>query len=367
MKKSIFLTTLALFALAACDTPVTSSSPLPQETIDEALSNPNRMLLDTMMKMATANDMATETRFEANGSFRQSNRETTATTQSIMTSLFSFDIDATLETNDLHGSAPQALLEVNINELRMLQSMSMMGQSMTQDVSYNDQVLAAYYDEGMAYIDLSGAEDLLSSLAMGQLPQYKLKFPVETPTELGLSPQEMTSEDQEAFINDWLPFVDTIPGLEATISGTFLNIAYEITQEDFNQMVRDMFLEGTENITLTSEESAFLEMVIEDTIAMVTINKMVFSLSLNLLTSQLTALLVDIDVEMNDTFTSSMIVDYDPENPNADEDGWVWEDMTIESLTVIDVFAQLTMESFAENRPIAILINKDEFELIDLQ
>lgn len=364
MKKTIFLSSLALVALAACATPTPSNDVLPQEMVDEALNNPNKMLLNTMMAMATTPNMATETTFETNGVFRQSTRETTSSSQTLSTVLFSFDVDAQLQTNDLLGTAPQAALTVNINEFRSLLSSSFMGQSYTQDITFNDQSIAAYYDEGMAYLDLSGANELITSLTSESLPTYKVKFPVQSPEELGLSPDEMTPEEQEAFINEWLPFVDTIPGLVANVNGTFLDIAYEVTQEDFNQMVRDMYLEGTENFTLTSEEQQFLDTLIEDTIAMVTINTFSLSLSLNLLTSQLTALLVDIDVELSDTFSYDMIVDYDPENPEADEEGWVWENVTVETLTIVDVFAQLSMESFTESRPIAILINKDEFELI---
>lgn len=364
MKKTIFLSSFALFALAACGTPTPSNSLLPQETIDEALNNPNKMLLNTMMAMATTPNMATETTFETNGTFRQSTRETTSSSQSLSTMLFSFDVDAELKTNDLLGVAPQAELTLNVNDFRTLVSASMMGQSYTQEVSFEDQTLAAYYDEGMAYLDLTGANDLLSSLSAGAIPVSKIKFPVESPSELGLSPDEMTPEEQEAFINEWLPFVDTIPGLIADVNGTSLDIQYEITQADFNQMVQDMFLEGTENLDLTSEETEFLNTMIEETIAMVTINTFSLSLSLNLLSSQLTALLVDIDVQLADTFTYESIVDYDPENPDADAEGWVWENVTIETLTILDVFAQLTMESFTESRPIAILINKDEYELV---
>ena len=366
MKKTTFLSTLALFALAACGSPTPSNQVLPQEMIDEALSNPNKMLLNTVMAMATTPNMASETNFETNGSFRQSTRETSSSSQSISTVLFSFDVDAQLLTNDLLGSAPQAALTLNINEFRTLMSSSFMGQSYTQDLSFEDQSIYALYDEGIAYLDLSNANELLTSLTSGSLPTSKIKFPIQSPEELGLSPDEMTSEEQEAFINEWLPFVDTIPGLEATVNGSTLDINYEITQDDFNQMVRDMFLEGTENLTLTSEDEAFLNTLIEDTIEMVTIHTFSISLALNLLTSQLTALLVDVDVEMSDSFTYEMIVDYDPENPDADDEGWVWENTTIETLTVIDVFAQLSMETFSESRPIAILINKEDFELVSL-
>jgi hypothetical protein len=365
MKKTLLLSTLSVAALVACGTPVPSQT-LPSEIIDEALSNPNRMLLNTVMAMATSSNMATETTFEIDGSFRQSFRETSENYQTISTVLLRVDADARLRTNDLLGSAPQAHFELTLNDFRFLQSDSFMGQSYTSDVRFTDQTLVAIYDEGMAYIDLTGAQTMLQSLSLINPQSLKLKFPVQSPEALGLSPQEMTPEDQEQFINDWLPFVDTIPGLEATIVGSFLNLEYAITQEDFNQMVRDMFLEGTENVTLTSEESDFLEQLIEDTIALVTIETFEFSLQLNLLTSQITSLRVDVDVELNDTFEYESFVGYDPENPDADEYGFIYEIVTVESLTVIDVFALLSMESFQESRPIAVLINKDEFALVDL-
>ena len=241
-----------------------------------------------------------------------------------------------------------------------------MGQSLTNDITFTDQSLSALYDDGMAYVDLSGAETMLKSLSLISPQSLKLKFPVQSPESLGLSPQEMTPEDQEQFVNDWLPFVDTIPGLEASISGSFLNLEYAVTQEEFNQMVRDMFLQGTETLTLSSEETAYLDDMIEGIIALVTIETFEFSLQLNLLTSQITSLRMDVDVELNDTFEYESFVGYDPENPAADEYGFIYELVTVETLTVIDVFAQLNMASFQESRPIAVLINKEEYTLVDL-
>ena len=363
MKKTLLLSTLSVAALVACGTP---SQTLPSELIDEALSNPNRMLLNTMMAMATSSNMATETTFEIDGSFRQSFRETSESYQTLSTVLFRVDADARLQTNDLLGSGPQAQFDLTLNDFRFLQSQSFMGQSYTNDVRFTDQTIFAFYDEGMAYIDLSGAETMLQSLSLINPQSLKLKFPVQSPDVLGLSPQEMTQEEQEQFVNDWLPFVDTIPGLEATVSGSFLNLQYAITQEEFNQMVRDMYEEATENLFLTSEETVILEEIIEDTIAKVIIESFEFSLQLNLLTSQLTSLRVDVDVEFNDTYEYISFIGYDPENPEADQDGFLFETVTVESLTVIDVFAQLSMKSFQESRPIPVLINKDEFALVDL-
>ena len=75
---------------------------------------------------------------------------------------------------------------------------------------------------------------------------------------------------------------------------------------------------------------------------------------------------MDVDVELNDTFEYESFVGYDPEDPAADEFGFIYELVTVETLTVIDIFATLSMESFQESRPIAILINKDEYTLVDL-
>ena len=365
MKKTLLLSTLSVAALVACGTPTPSQS-LPSEMVDEALSNPNRMLLNTMMAMATSSHMSTETTFELDGTFRQSNRESGENFQNIYTTLLSVNAEATLQTNDLLGSAPQAQFDLTLNNFRFLQSESFMGQSFTNDITFTDQSLSALYDDGMAYVDLSGAETMLQSLSLISPQSLKLKFPVQSPESLGLSPQEMTPEDQEQFVNDWLPFVDTIPGLEASISGSFLNLEYAVTQEEFNQMVRDMFLQGTETLTLSSEETAYLDDMIEGIIALVTIETFEFSLQLNLLTSQITSLRMDVDVELNDTFEYESFVGYDPENPAADEYGFIYELVTVETLTVIDVFAQLNMASFQESRPIAVLINKEEYTLVDL-
>jgi hypothetical protein len=365
MKKTLLLSTLSVAALVACGTPTPSQS-LPSEMVDEALSNPNRMLLNTMMAMATSSHMSTETTFELDGTFRQSVRESGENFQSIYTTLLSVNAEATLQTNDLLGSAPQAQFDLTLNNFRFLQSESFMGQSFTNDITFTDQSLSALYDDGMAYVDLSGAETMLQSLSLISPQSLKLKFPVQSPESLGLSPQEMTPEDQEQFVNDWLPFVDTIPGLEASISGSFLNLEYAVTQEEFNQMVRDMFLQGTETLTLSSEETAYLDDMIEGIIALVTIETFEFSLQLNLLTSQITSLRMDVDVELNDTFEYESFVGYDPENPAADEYGFIYELVTVETLTVIDVFAQLNMASFQESRPIAVLINKEEYTLVDL-
>ena len=365
MKKTLLLSTLSVAALVACGTPTPSQS-LPSEMVDEALSNPNRMLLNTMMAMATSSHMSTETTFELDGTFRQSVRESGENFQSIYTTLLSVNAEATLQTNDLLGSAPQAQFDLTLNNFRFLQSESFMGQSFTNDITFTDQSLSALYDDGMAYVDLSGAETMLQSLSLISPQSLKLKFPVQSPESLGLSPQEMTPEDQEQFVNDWLPFVDTIPGLEASISWSFLNLEYAVTQEEFNQMVRDMFLQGTETLTLSSEETAYLDDMIEGIIALVTIETFEFSLQLNLLTSQITSLRMDVDVELNDTFEYESFVGYDPENPAADEYGFIYELVTVETLTVIDVFAQLNMASFQESRPIAVLINKEEYTLVDL-
>jgi hypothetical protein len=365
MKKTAILASLSVAALVACGTPTTTQT-LPSEMVQDALSNPNRMLLNTMMAMATSSNMATETTFEIDGTFRQSFRETRTDSQSLSTTLLSINAEALLQTNDLLGIAPQAQFELTLNNFRFLQSESFMGQSFTNDTNFTDQTFVAIYDDGMAYLDLSGAETMLQSLSLVNPQTLKLKFPVQSPEALGLSPQEMTPEDQEQFINDWLPFVSTIPGLEANVNGSFLNLQYAITQEDFNQMVREMFLEGSENVSLTSEETAYLDFLIESIISMVTIKTFEFSLQLNLLTSQITSLLVDLDVELYNTYEYESPFQYDPENPDADEYGYLYETVTIGTLTIVDVFAQLNMESFQESRPIAILINKDEFTLVEV-
>ena len=111
MKKTLLLSTLSVAALVACGTPTPSQS-LPSEMVDEALSNPNRMLLNTMMAMATSSHMSTETTFELDGTFRQSVRESGENFQSIYTTLLSVNAEATLQTNDLVGSAPQAQFDL---------------------------------------------------------------------------------------------------------------------------------------------------------------------------------------------------------------------------------------------------------------
>jgi hypothetical protein len=101
-------------------------------------------------------------------------------------------------------------------------------------------------------------------------------------------------------------------------------------------------------------------------LAAITLNQFQISFSINLLTNLLEGLWIDIDVENQYRFELSLPV-YDPENLEADEYGYIEGDpYSLEWTYNYDFEISAQMEVLTESIILVAPINKEEYELIDL-
>jgi hypothetical protein len=151
------------------------------------------------------------------------------------------------------------------------------------------------------------------------------------------------------------------------LDGTTLLISYEITQDDLPVIFEAMYLGTTSKDSLTEEELAFFEQWLADSIAGIDIGTFRLAIELDLLTNQITDVLLDIDASVGYIYEIPFY-EYDPENPNADEWGYIVNgSYTIEYGTTYDINLQASMELFSESLPIAIPTNKEEYVLFDIE
>jgi hypothetical protein len=160
--------------------------------------------------------------------------------------------------------------------------------------------------------------------------------------------------------------VDSLNLLNKTLTGSTLSIGYEITQEDLPVIFEQMYLGTITRDDLNEEENLRLDQWIDDSLAAVTLNEFQLSFSVNLVTNLIEALSINIDVDNQYRFELRMPV-YDPENPEADDYGYIEGDpYTLEWTYNYDVDITAQMEVLTESISLIAPINKEDYELIDL-
>jgi hypothetical protein len=359
MKKYKILSMLTLVGLVACTRPTSSSSnPLTSEVVQQALTQPNRTMLTSMMSMVSTHYAASELTLDARVAFdQQATRVSDLSVIQDMSLLVDFDL--LFKTNNIGQSNGQALLDLNLNTfaLDMLE--------LDQPIALSNQSISLLYDEDFLYADITNATQLIETItgeSSSNIPgKFKVAIDPAIFDDMGIEP--IPEEDVDAMVEELLPMFDMIPQITPTISGTSLIIRYEVTQEDLPEIITYMVLQGGDVSSLSPSEQLMLAEIIEMIMEQVTINTLVVEVSVSLLTFIVEGLLIDIDVDL------ALVEEYydwiyDPTDPEADMYGYVLVyDMINQSIS-IDIDVLLSMTMYETENPIAILINKEEYELV---
>lgn len=362
MKNYKFLSIFAFVGLVACSPPASSSiNPLTSEVIQQALTQPNRMMLTSMMSMMSTQYAATELTLDARVAFDQ--RATLVSDQSVVQddSLL-VDLDLLLKTNNLGQTNGQALLDLDLN------TFTFSSLALEQPIALSNQSISLIYDEDFLYVDITNASDLIAVMtgeASSTIPgKFKVAIDPAIFDDIGMEP---IPEDQvQPMVEELLPMLDMIPQVTPTISGTNLTIRYEVTQEDLPDIITYMLLEGGDISSLSPSEQTLLADIIAGIMEQVTIHSFVVVVNMSLLTFTVEGILIDIDIDLDYVETNYYDWYYDPTDPDADEYGYVYLEDSINQSVSIDIDVLLSMTMFESEKPIAILINKEEYQLIDI-
>lgn len=362
----IFLSLLSTFTLTACGGVTFTSnntSALDFQTIN---NQPNRFVLRSLANMMTNPGSAIRTNLTINAGvlseiilpdYRTSNT-------------FQIKADAELAMNTPTQSPGTAELKIDFERFALLSSSSS-GDGLfdyESETVVENKTAKIYFEEGLAYVDLA---DDATTIARLLFPSANREFPNQFKTAYELTDltgdllPEVTEADVDAWIEASLPMVDSLNLLNKTIDGTTLNVRYEITQEDLPLIYETMFLGSSSREDLNEEENAFLDQWVEDSVSGITLNAFEISMSVNLLNQLIETLFIDIDVENQYTFEINIPV-YDPENPEANEYGYVDGEnpYMLEWLYNYDLEVNAQMEVLMDPIILVAPLNKEEYELI---
>ena len=369
--KQLPLYVFSVIALTACGATNLGSSSVEQVDLSpsliEAIDNePSRLLLGSIANMMATPSAAMRTTIDANATIISSQR----TPDFQQASLFSFEGNLLLETNTPNQGPFQASLELNLENFEMTTAMSSGGYGLnfTNTTTLDDQAIRIFIEEDFAYVDLDQASEISNLLLSDEyitIPS-KFKTPFEVDSEMLNVLPVLNEQDIDAWIEMTLPMMDSLSLMNKSLSGSNLTITYEITQSDLPDIFSNLFLNDLSGVDLSEEDSAFMDDMMTEVLEGITLNRFLISMTMNVLSNQMTNLLIDIDV---DTATSFNLNDpiYDPENILADEWGFIeGEDYLIETSNDYEVYLFATMEVFSSPLTIIGPINKESYELIDL-
>lgn len=362
---STLFTTIALTACGGFSIPANSTPSVINN--DDAVNQPNRTVLRSLARMMSNPGNALRTNLNINAEIYSQiilpNYQTDNT--------FQIAANAELEANTPKTGKGNAELIVNFERFALLSS-SRSGDesfSFTDETVVENQTGNLYIEDGLAYVNLS--EDA-TTIARLLFPSANREFPTQfkTPFEFesltGNFIPQLNEENIDLWIEASLPMVDSLDLLNKTLTGSTLAVSYEIRQEDLPAIYEQMYLGTMTRDDLNQEENLQLDQWIEDSLATVNLNQFQLSFSVNLITNLIEALSIDIDVENQLSFELRLPI-YDPENLEADEYGYVEGDPYRLEWTYnydFDITAQ--MEVLTESITLIAPINKEEYELIDL-
>jgi len=362
MEKYKILSMLTFVGLVACTPPTSSSvNPLTSEVVQQALTQPNRTMLTSMMSMVSTQYSASELILDARVALdQQTARVSDQTVIQDMSLLVDFDL--LVKTNNFGQTNGQALLDLDLN------TFTLNSLALDQPIALSNQTISLIYDEDFLYADITNASDLIEVMtgeSSSTIPgKFKVAIDPALFDDMGVEP---IPEDQvQSMVEELLPMFDMIPQITPTISGTNLIIRYEVTQADLPEIITYLLMEGGDVNSLSSTEQAILAEIIDSIMKQITIHSLVVEVSVSLLTFTIEGLLIDIDVDLAYVEVNYYDWFYDPTNPEADENGYVYIEELINQSISIDVDVLLSMTMFEAEKPIAILINKEEYQLIDI-
>lgn len=351
MNRYIPFAALALVGLTACQTPTSE-----QSLAKDALKQPNKTMLTAVAEMMSTKYEAMEIDLSSRGLFVQEKKDSDTDTV-LFEETIQFDFSLAAATNKLGTEDAQASLQFDLDTLALSNSYT------TNPFALSNQSIHALFDEGSVYLDLSEAQDLLP-LVYGhettELPS-KLTFALHPESVLGFSVEPIESSDVETSVESFLPMVDNVPLLTKEVVGNVLYITYEITEADLPDLLTSMLYPGVNLSTLSPAEQISIDMMLTEYLAQIDLNTFRVDAAINLLSNTLTGLMIDIDVAL--TMQSYEISDYvyNPEDPYADEYGYVYVFMNTQVLMATDFELSLTIAVYENEKPIAILISKEDY------
>jgi hypothetical protein len=369
MKKINLLgTLLTTAALTACGGLSFPSDPTSSVlNIDDAFNQPNRTMLRSLASMMMNPGNATRTNMNINAEIYYE------TVLPNYQNEYTFQIaaNAELAVNTPKTGNGNAALIIDFDRFALLSSINSDDGNFiyTDEIVVENQTANLYIEEGLAYVNLS--EDA-TTIARLLFPSANREFPTQfkTPLELetltGNFIPQLTEENIDRWVETSLPMVDSLNLLNKTLTGSTLSIRYEITQEDLPAIYEQMYLGTITREDLNEEENLQLDQWIEASLAAVTLNQFQISFSVNLMTNLIEGLSIDIDVDNQYSYELKIPI-YDPENPAADEDGFIESDpFTLEWSYNYDFEITAQTEVLTETISLIAPINKEEYELIEL-
>jgi hypothetical protein len=284
---------------------------------------------------------------------------------------FQIAANAELAVNTPETGNGNAALTIDFDRFALLSSINSDDGSFiyTDETVVENQTANLYIEEGLAYVNLS--EDA-TTIARLLFPSANREFPTQFKTPFDLEDltgnfiPQLTEENIDRWVETSLPMVDSLNLLNKTLTGSTLSIRYEITQEDLPAIYEQMYLGTITRDDLNEEDNLQLDQWIEASLAAITLNQFQISFSVNLMTNLIEGLSIDIDVD-NQYSYELIIPIYDPENPEADEDGFIESDpFTLEWSYNYAFEINAQMEVLTETISLIAPINKEEYELIEL-
>ena len=364
---NLFGTLLTTVALTACggfsfSTDSTSSF----LNIDDTFNQPNRTVLLSLASMMMNPGNATKTNININAEIY--NEIILPNYQNEYT--FQIDANAELAVNTPETGNENAELKIDFDRFALLSTINSDNGNFvyTDEIVVENQTANVFIEEGLAYVDLSEEATTIAQLlfpsANREFPtQFKTPFDFETLT--GNFIPQLNEENIDLWVENSLPMVDSLNLLNKTINGSTLTISYAITQEDLPAIYEQMYLGTITRDELNEEENLRLDQWIEESLAAVTLNQFQISFSVNLMTNLIEGLFIDIDVD-NQYISDLIIPIYDPENPEADDNGFIEASYTYEWTYNYDFEITAQTEVLTESIILIAPVNKEEYELIDL-
>jgi len=364
---NLFGTLLTTVALTACggfsfSTDSTSSF----LNIDDTFNQPNRTVLLSLASMMMNPGNATKTNININAEIY--NEIILPNYQNEYT--FQIDANAELAVNTPETGNENAELKIDFDRFALLSTTNSDNGNFvyTDELVVENQTANVFIEEGLAYVDLSEEATTIAQLlfpsANREFPtQFKTPFDFETLT--GNFIPQLNEENIDLWVENSLPMVDSLNLLNKTINGSTLTISYAITQEDLPAIYEQMYLGTITRDELNEEENLRLDQWIEESLAAVTLNQFQISFSVNLMTNLIEGLFIDIDVD-NQYISDLIIPIYDPENPEADDNGFIEASYTYEWTYNYDFEITAQTEVLTESIILIAPVNKEEYELIDL-
>ena len=366
--RNLFGTLFTTVALTACGGFSLSSNPTSSVlTIEDAFNQPNRTMLRSLASMMMNPGNATRTNMNINAEIYYE------TVLPNYQNEYTFQIaaNAELAVNTPETGNGNALLSIDFDRFALLSSINSDDGNFiyTDETVVENQTANLFIEEGLAYVNLSEDATTIARLlfpsANREFPtQFKTPFELETLT--GNFIPQLTEENIDRWVETSLPMVDSLNLLNKTLTGSTLSIRYEITQEDLPAIYEQMYLGTITREDLSEQENLQLDQWIEASLAAVTLNQFQISFSVNLMTNLVEGLSIDIDVDNQYSYELKIPI-YDPENPAADEDGFIESDpFTLEWSYNYDFEITAQTEVLTETISLIAPINKDEYELIEL-